>query len=115
MWWGEQEKGVEGGGGERRQRRRKKEKVKENNISVGDPFCIRCIQGVWWGGGSTGRDQLIIRDEEWQSLTTGSCPSSVMLLISAQSLHGQLRTHCLSSLDKLYLFCSGVCTPIFLL
>lgn len=29
----------------------KKRKVKENNMSVGDPFCIRCIQGVWWGGG----------------------------------------------------------------
>lgn len=29
----------------------KKRKVKENSMSVGDPFCIRCTQGIWWGGG----------------------------------------------------------------
>lgn len=59
MLRGGEEKGVEGGGGERKQRRRKKgkkkknkkRKVKENNMSMGDPFCIRCIQGIWWGGG----------------------------------------------------------------
>lgn len=57
MLGGGEEKGVEGGGGERKQRRRKKKKkeekkrkVKENNMSMGDLFCIRCIQGIWWGG-----------------------------------------------------------------
>lgn len=58
MLEGGEEKGVEGGGGERKQRRRKKRKkkeekkrkVKEDNMSMGNLFCIRCIQEIWWGG-----------------------------------------------------------------
>lgn len=44
-------KGGRGGGGEESKEEEKKRKVKENNMSVGDPFCIRCIQG---SGGEVG-------------------------------------------------------------
>lgn len=104
---------------EKERKKKKKRKVKENNMSVGD-----LASGAFRGsGGEVGlnirrweyrqRSAYYPRWRVWQSSPL-RCPSFQRLTLCPESAR-QLRTHCLSSLDKLYLFCLGLHPYLFTL